>query len=349
MKSRKEVGEIVGLSKRDIERYEEKGLAKSPKTKNKYGHLLYSEEEIAKLWILKFYKEAEYTIPEIFKIMNTDNYDEQEALGNLIIKLENKIKKLEHLVSVAKMMRELNNDIISTKVISSLNDNTSFDNTIALLGGAYNEIFQGDPKKIIKEVNLNDEEINAIAKTIGKIVRLKNIEESYDSTKVQEQVRKYFDIHTTHIPSSVFIFKGLITNLAPGGSIFKTLNDDFGEDVAMFIFKAIEYFCQNNIGNDDEIIFNSIAEVGTLGVKGYSENSKEVQEQLSKIYSIVEKVELFNDRGKIKLLALLGESFSNGKLINKEEIETNEELEVYSFISRSIEIYVKNLEKKEDI
>lgn len=47
MKTLREVADIVGLSRRMIQEYEKTGLATTPTTTNKYGHLLYNEEEIA--------------------------------------------------------------------------------------------------------------------------------------------------------------------------------------------------------------------------------------------------------------------------------------------------------------
>lgn len=77
MKTLSEVSKLVGLSRRMIQEYESSGLAKTPTTKNKYGHLLYSDDDIDKLWQLRFYKELGYKKGDIEKIFTDKNFNRQ--------------------------------------------------------------------------------------------------------------------------------------------------------------------------------------------------------------------------------------------------------------------------------
>ena len=80
MKKLNEVCKIVGLKRRMIQEYKDNGLAKTPKTRNKYGHFLYSDEDIERLWQLRFYKELGYKKRDIEKIFNYPEYDKQKSL-----------------------------------------------------------------------------------------------------------------------------------------------------------------------------------------------------------------------------------------------------------------------------
>lgn len=97
MKSLSEVEKIVGLKRRAIQEYEDKGLAIKPNHKNKYGYLLYDTPEIERLWQLKFYKEIGYNMTQIEKLQKSGKRAEKEELVGVIEALKEKKKNLNSL------------------------------------------------------------------------------------------------------------------------------------------------------------------------------------------------------------------------------------------------------------
>lgn len=108
MKKLKDVSKATGLSRRMIQEYEKSGLVDKPKSKNKYGHLQYDEEEIRRLWQLCFYKEIGYDHNKIKEIENSmeDASQPAQTLEEAIRLLEQKKERLENLIKIANMMKE---------------------------------------------------------------------------------------------------------------------------------------------------------------------------------------------------------------------------------------------------
>lgn len=63
-KTLKEVCELVGVTRRAIQGYEDAGLVVST-GRNKYGHLLYDESAVEKIKEIKLYQDFGFSIKEI--------------------------------------------------------------------------------------------------------------------------------------------------------------------------------------------------------------------------------------------------------------------------------------------
>ena len=97
MKTLHEVTQIVGMTRRVIQEYEKAGLATAPTATNKYGHLLYADKEIDRLWQIRFYRELGYGKNEMKAVFNNPHYNRKEALSFQIAQLEKKKKHLKFL------------------------------------------------------------------------------------------------------------------------------------------------------------------------------------------------------------------------------------------------------------
>lgn len=71
MKTLNEVVDLVDMTRRVIQEYEKAGLAKTPTTTNKYGHLQYDESAIERLWQIRFYRELGYNKEQIERLSQT--------------------------------------------------------------------------------------------------------------------------------------------------------------------------------------------------------------------------------------------------------------------------------------
>lgn len=106
-KTLQEIHKTLGITRRAIQGYEEIGLVRAS-DKNKYGHLLYGENELKRIEKIKMYQEFGFRLKEIKELMDAPNHivkatlerrveklkKEQEKLNTLILQAEALIKKL---------------------------------------------------------------------------------------------------------------------------------------------------------------------------------------------------------------------------------------------------------------
>ena len=119
MKTLKQVTDLVGMTRRVIQEYEKAGLTKTPTTTDKYGHLLYDEATIERLWQIRFYRELEYDKEQIRKAFTDPSYNKHDAIADQIVKLEEKRRKLEAMIEVARTYNEM--DILPSDIWTGQN------------------------------------------------------------------------------------------------------------------------------------------------------------------------------------------------------------------------------------
>ena len=79
MKTVKDVSEISGVSIRTLRYYDEIGLLK-PTGLSDAGYRLYDNKALERLQEIMFFKELEIPLEDIKKIMDSPNYDKEQAL-----------------------------------------------------------------------------------------------------------------------------------------------------------------------------------------------------------------------------------------------------------------------------
>ncbi|QAS52539.1 MerR family transcriptional regulator [Halobacillus litoralis] len=93
----KEVAEIAGVSVRTLHHYDHIGLL-SPQHVTDKGYRLYGEEGMARLQQILFFKEMDFSLQKIKKILDDPHFDEKQALSNhKEILMEKKIR-LERII-----------------------------------------------------------------------------------------------------------------------------------------------------------------------------------------------------------------------------------------------------------
>lgn len=107
MKTLNEVVDLVDMTRRVIQEYEKAGLAKTPTTTNKYGHLQYDESAIERLWQIRFYRELGYNKEQIRKALSDPSYNKHDAIVEQISRLEEKKRQLESMIEIARAYNEM--------------------------------------------------------------------------------------------------------------------------------------------------------------------------------------------------------------------------------------------------
>lgn len=97
----RELSELVGVSARTLRYYDEIGLLK-PSRITEAGYRFYGEREIELLQQILFYRERDFDLKSIQKILYQDDFDVIHALEEHLSELENQRKRMDSLIQTVK-------------------------------------------------------------------------------------------------------------------------------------------------------------------------------------------------------------------------------------------------------
>ena len=108
MKTVKDVSEISGVSIRTLRYYDEIGLLK-PTELSDAGYRLYDNKALERLQEIMFFKELEIPLEDIKKIMDSPNYNKEQALLTQKNLLEQKRNRLNGIIElITDVMKGVN-------------------------------------------------------------------------------------------------------------------------------------------------------------------------------------------------------------------------------------------------
>ncbi len=108
MKTVKDVSKITGVSVRTLRYYDEIGLLK-PTELTEAGYRLYDNKALEKLQEIMFFRELEIPLMDIKKIMDSPDYDKEQALSAQKSLLEQKRNRLNGIIElIADVMEGVN-------------------------------------------------------------------------------------------------------------------------------------------------------------------------------------------------------------------------------------------------
>lgn len=347
MKTLNEVVNLVGLTRRNIQEYENAELVQKPEMKNKYGHLLYDTFAIERLWQLRFYKELGYNIPQIQSILNADTYNADEELDKVIDSLKEKKKKIENMISIATMMKESGLSFNSLRHGFVMSGKFKSDDVFSIMGESFKYINWMDIESNYSET-LQDTDYKLLFVEWDKINSFYKKEINYNSDEVQKVVTDIHRILKKAISESIIMFKWFAIFLEPGNRIYYDLLEDMDEKQIEYVRNAFLYYCEVNVNNEiDMEILNAGNNLEKLGRNGYKTNSPEVQGEIGKIHNFYKGFKFFNEDAQFEIMKNLGEMY--GSQAYKDIIDNGNERGLFWFISRAIKIYCDNYRKEQVI
>ena len=342
MKTLEEVKKIVGLERRAIQEYEKAGLAEKPKNRNKYGHLLYSDKEIERLWQLRFYKELGYNIPKVKSICENKPYFDELELEKIIIELKQKRDMLNNMINIAEMMKEtglefnqIKNSMADINILKS-------DDMFAFLGAIHKVYGSFEWENVIDKEVLSDEKLDSIFDLFDMILECKNRGIEPNEKEAQEYVRK-MDLEGEQDFSVMVLFCNIfLPYICSGNRMSEELEKDMGKENVEYIYNAIQYYCTTDVSNGMDKIFTQILDnIANLGVKRYKTYSMEVQIEVEKIHTLFKKVKIYKEDEVIKILRLMSDFFREDVMIRI--IDNGNPRGIAWFIARAIEIYCEKI------
>ena len=241
MKTVTEVARITGVSVRTLHHYDAIGLLR-PTAVTEAGYRLYGEEALGRLQTILLFRQLQFPLKQIRQILDSPNFDPQEALAQQIELLELQKEHLEGLIAHARQIQK-------TGVINmdfSAYDQRKIDEYSARAkekwGGtdAYKEYEQKTAGQSKADARSAAEGLMDIFRELGRIRTA-----SPASEEAQALIKKLQDYITAHYYTcTIQILRGLGQMYAAGGEMTENIDKAGGEGTAVFAKDAIDFYCK---------------------------------------------------------------------------------------------------------
>ena len=236
-----EVSKLTGVSIRTLQYYDKIGLF-HPAKYTEAGYRLYDDAALETLQQILLFRELEFPLKDIKKIISSPDFDRSTALEQQIELLMLKKEHIENLIDLAKGIKQLgvkklNFNAFDTRKIDeyAAQAKASWGKT-----SAYKE-FEKKSKGRTKE---EDQIIyQGMIDIFGEFGQIRNADPA--SGEAQNLVKKLQNYITEHMYTCTKeILNGLGKMYAGGGDFTKNIDSYGGEGTAEFTHQAIEIYCR---------------------------------------------------------------------------------------------------------
>ena len=236
-----EVSKLTGVSIRTLQYYDKIGLL-HPAKYTDAGYRLYDDTALETLQQILLFRELEFPLKDIKKIISSPDFDRRKALEQQIELLKLKKEHIENLIDLAKGIKllgvkQLKFDAFDTRKIDeyAAQAKASWGTT-----PAYKE-FEERAKGRTKE---EDQKIyQGMIDIFGEFGRIRNTDPA--SEDAQALVKKLQDYITEHMYTCTKEILSSLGKMYAGGGDFTTNIDKMGgEGTAVFASQAIGIYCR---------------------------------------------------------------------------------------------------------
>ena len=236
-----EVSRLTGVSIRTLQYYDGIGLL-HPAEYTGAGYRLYDDAALETLQQILLFRELEFPLKDIQRIIQSPSFDRQKALDQQITLLE--LKK-EHLDNLIRLAREIKTTGVKTTMDFSAFDTKKMDEYAAKAKEtwgetpAYQEYEQKAGGRSREETMEVSRQMMDIFAEFGAIR-----DRDPSSPEARVLVRKLQDFISAHYYTCTDqILAGLGQMYAAGGEMTGNIDSCGGEGTAVFASRAISAFC----------------------------------------------------------------------------------------------------------
>lgn len=236
-----EVSRLTGVSIRTLQYYDKIGLL-PPADYTEVGYRLYDDETLQKLQIILLFRELEFPLKDIRRIIESPVFDREKALEQQIHILELKKEHIENLIDLVRGVKKSG--------VKDMTDFTAFDTAKIDDYIAKAREYWGDTAafKEFEEKNADrtSEENAGINTELMKIFTQFGGMKDMDPTspKVQKQVKKLQDYITDKFYKCTnTILSSLGHAYSAEGEMNRNIDKAGGKGTGEFVDKAIQIYC----------------------------------------------------------------------------------------------------------
>lgn len=236
-----EVSKLTGVSIRTLQYYDTIGLL-PPAGYTEAGYRLYDDTAMERLQQILLFRELEFPLKEIKRILDSPHFDRNRALEQQIELLTIKKEHLENLILFARGIKGIGVKYMDFRAF----DTKKIDEYSKLAKEQWGHTAEyKEYEEKTKSWTKDDEDAVAdefmkIFVEFGQMKEMDPLDES-----VQAQVKKLQDYITEHFYTcSPKILNGLGKMYAGGGELTENIDAAGGTGTAEFASKAIDLYCQ---------------------------------------------------------------------------------------------------------
>ena len=237
----KEVSNLTEVSIRTLQYYDKIGLL-HPAHRTQAGYRLYDDAALERLQQILLFRELEFSLEDIRKILKNPEFDREKALEQQITLLTLKKQHLEKLIALAEKIRTTGGNVMDFNAFDTQKIKKYTEQAKKEWGETpeYKEFEEKTAHKTEKEVKDMSSQLMDIVAAFGGM----QSKDPADS-EVQAQVKKLRDFITeNYYTCTKPILHQLGQMYGAGGEFTENINAAGGEGAAEFAQKAIEIYCR---------------------------------------------------------------------------------------------------------
>lgn len=235
-----DVSKLTGVSVRTLQYYDRIGLLK-PSAYTESGYRLYDDTALERLQQILLFKELEFSLKEINRIIDAPDFDRNKALEQQIQLLTMKKEHLENLIDFARGIKLLGVRKMDFTVFDTNKIDEYAKRAKEQWGktDAYKEFEEKNRNLTNKDQQNMANEMMQLFTEFGQMISSEPSDE-----KVQLQVKKLQDYITEHFYNCTNeILLGLGKMYSGGGEFTENIDRAGGAGTAEFVTRAIEFYC----------------------------------------------------------------------------------------------------------
>lgn len=236
-----EVSKLTGVSIRTLHYYDEIGLLHPPVT-TEAGYRMYDDTSLERLQSILLFKELEFPLKDIKRILDSPEFDQREALEQQIKLLTMKKEHIENLITFAKQIKLTGVNTMDFKAFDTKKIDEYTKQAREKWGNT--EVYREFERKTS---DYSDEKKKAVGMDLMGIFTEfgSMMDRNPEDERVQAQVGKLQQFITdNYYTCTKEILAGLGQMYAAGGEMTDNIDAAGGKGTAEFASRAIAIYCE---------------------------------------------------------------------------------------------------------
>ena len=241
MKTVKQVSQVSGVSVRTLHHYDAIGLLK-PTRVTEAGYRLYDNAALERLHNILLFRELQFPLKEIKRILDTPGFDRRTALDDQIHLLELQREHIDRLLSAAREMQKNGGTTMNFSVFDKKQQEAFAAEAKQRWGGtdAYRESQAKTAGKSDDQLRQDGGDLMAFFAQLGELKT--GCPDGNEAQSLVAELQKFITEHYYNCTKQ--ILSGLGQMYVADERFKANIDSVGGEGTAEFAAKAIEIFCQ---------------------------------------------------------------------------------------------------------
>ena len=237
-----EVSELAGISVRTLHHYDAIGLLE-PRARTEAGYRLYDDQDLMRLQQILLFRELEFPLADIRRIIESPDFDKDRALKQQIRLLELKREHIDNLIGMAKSAMRKGMENVNFKAF----DTKKMDEYAAQAKASWGTTPEWEEYEARRKGRSEQDEAGAGMQLMKLFVPFgimasQNADPASDEARSQAAAIQGF-ISEHFYTCSNEVFARLGAAYGAGGEFTDNINAIAGSGAAEFAAKAIELYC----------------------------------------------------------------------------------------------------------